>query len=135
MSVGNTVEFGYDFAKIEGFYYLDNQEVWRSWYNEQYGIVDEVSLVRYIVDGKKNGKTLVIETFYNRDEGEFLFARVLYQGEYAQDDMQNFILKIEYTNARNDFDPEKAFWDNHRSTYFSNADNLLKTLTNYISEL
>ena len=135
LSEGDRVAFGYDLATIEGIYELNNQGVWRDWYDEQYGIRDEVSMIRYIYDAKKNGKTVVIETFYNRNEGEFLFGRVLYQGNYAQDDMKNFMMKLYYTEARLDFDQEEEFKDNSRSFYFDNADVLLKSLTRYIDSL
>ena len=135
LSEGDRVAFGHDLATIEGIYELNNQNVWRDWYDEQYGIRDDVSMIRYIYDAKKNGKTVVIETFYNRDEGEFLLGRVLYEGNYAQDDMKNFMMKLYYTEARADFDPEEEFKDNSRSFFFDNADILLKSLTRYIDSL
>ena len=135
LSEGDKVEFGYGLATIEGIYVLTNQDVWSNWYNEYYGIRDEVSMVRYTYDNQVNGKTVVIETFYNQDEGEFLFGRVLFKGDYAQDNMKNFILKRYYSNARPEFDPEKEFLDNSRSFYFDNADILLKSLTRYINSL
>ena len=127
LSEGDRVAFGSDLALIEGIYEVNNQNVWQDWYDEQYGIRDVVSMVRYIYDAEKNGKTVVIETFYNKDKGEFLFGRVLYQGNYAQDDMKNFMMKLYYTEARLDFDPEEEFKDN--------ADVLLKSLTRYIDSL
>ena len=135
LSEGDRVAFGSDLALIEGIYEVKNQDIWRDWYDEQYGIIDEVSMVRYIYDAEKNGKTVVIETFYNRNKGEFLFGRVLYQGEYAQDNMKNFFLRRYYSNTRTDFNPKKEFKDNSRSFYFDNADVLLKSLTRYIDSL
>tara|TARA_B100000212_G_scaffold86354_1_gene62927 strand:- start:2680 stop:3321 length:642 start_codon:yes stop_codon:yes gene_type:complete len=130
---GDKVAFGYNMAQIEGFYQLKSEDVWKRWYDEQYGVEKHVFLVRYIYDKKVNGKTLVIETFYNDIDGKFVFGRVLYQGDY--DNMKNFLMKIYYENARPDFNSQEKFKDNPNSKYFSNADKLLKTLTGHIESL
>ena len=130
---GDKVAFGYNMAKIEGFYQLKSEDAWKRWYNEQYGVEKHLFLVRYIYDKKVNGKTLVIETFYNDIDGKFIFCRVLYQGDYSN--MKNFLMKLHYENARPDFNGQKRFKDNSNSKYFSNADSLLKTLTGHIKSL
>ena len=130
---GDKVAFGYNMAQIEGFYQLKSEDDWKRWYDEQYGVKKHLFLVRYIYDKKVNGKTLVIETFYNDIDGKFVFGRVLYQGNY--DKMMNFIMKIYYPNTRLGFNPEEKFTDNSNSKYFDNADVLLKTLTGYIESL
>ena len=132
-SPGDRIAFGINMAQIEDFYELKNSNIWMTWTDEQYGVRKHVKLVRYIYDKNINGKTLVIETFYNHDSGEFLFGRVLYKGNYNK--MMNFIMKKYYQNARTDFDPEKKFADNSNSKYFDSEDLLLKTLTGYIESL
>ena len=130
---GDKVAFGYNMAKIEGFYQLKSEDDWRRWYDKQYGVEKHLFLVRYIYDKKVNGKTLVIETFYNDIDGRFVFGRVLYQGDYSN--MKNFLMKLQYENARPDFNAQEKFKDNSNSKYFSNADSLLKTLTGHIKSL
>jgi len=129
---GDKVGFGQERATIEGFYDL-NDDVWRQWYNEQYGIEQSVRLVRYIYDVPINQKNVVIETFYNKEQGEFLFSRVLYQGDY--ENMMNFLVVIDYEDRRPDFDPEVHFKDNAVSKYYSNADGVYNAVLNYLREL
>jgi len=133
LSVGDRVAFGTNIAQIEGFYVPNNSEVWKRWTDEQYGIYENVEIVRYIYDKKVNNKTLVIETFYNYNRGEFLFGRVLYRGDY--ENIMNFLMKIYYPNVRADFNPKEKFTSNLNSRYFDNADFLLKSLTGYIESL
>ena len=130
---GDKVAFGFNMAQIEGFYQLKSEDYWKRWYDEQYGIEEHLFLVRYIYDKKVNGKTLVIETFYNDIDGKFVFGRVLFEGDYSN--MKNFLMKLHHENTRPDFDPQEKFKDNSNSKYFSNADKLLKTLTGYIESL
>ncbi len=133
LSEGDKVAFGINMAQIEGFYELTNTNTWKKWINNQYGVSEHVKMVRYNYDKKVNGRTVVIETFYNYNRGEFLFGRVLYEGEY--DKMMNFILKIHYQNSRPDFNARAQFSNTANSKYFSNADTLLKSLTGYIETL
>lgn len=132
-STGDRIAFGINMAQIEGFYQLKSEDDWKRWYDEQYGVKKHLFLVRYIYDKKVNGKTLVIETFYNDIDGKFVFGRVLYQGDYSN--MKNFLMKLQYENARPDFNAQEKFKDNSNSKYFSNADSLLKTLTGHIKSL
>ena len=132
-SPGDRIAFGINMAQIEGFYELTNTNAWKNWTDVQYGVREHVKLVRYIYDKTINGKTLVIETFYNHNRGEFLFGRVLYQGNY--NNMMNFIMKKYYQNTRTDFSPEEKFTDNSNNKYFDNADVLLKSLTGYIESM
>ena len=81
LSEGDKVAFGINMAQIEGFYELTNTNTWKKWINNQYGVSEHVKMVRYNYDKKVNGRTVVIETFYNYNRGEFLFGRVLYEGE------------------------------------------------------
>ena len=129
-SVGDVVSFGEEEATFEGFYDLSDN-VWMNWYNEQYGIQQYVKMIRYIYNKKLNDKTVVIETFYNKDKGEFLFARVLYQGEY--DYMKNFIVKIYYENARPDFDAVAKFTNNDFSKYYENPDQVYYSVADYLN--
>ena len=133
LSEGDKVAFGINMAQIEGFYELTNTNTWKKWINNQYGVSEHVKMVRYNYDKKVNGRTVVIETFYNYNRGEFLFGRVLYEGEH--DKMMNFILKIHYQNSRPYFNARAQFSDTANSKYFSNADTLLKSLTGYIETL
>ena len=133
LSEGDRVAFGINMAQIEGFYVPNNSEVWKRWTNEQYGIYENVEIVRYLYDKKVNNKTLVIETFYNSNRGEFLFGRVLNRGDYKN--MMNFLMKIYYPNARPEFNPDKKFSNNLRNKYYDNADALLKNLTDYVESL
>ena len=129
LSEGDRISFGVTMATLEGFIEPINQNIWEKWYNKQYGIKEQVQMVRYVYDKPVNDNTLVIETIYNKVHGEFLFGRVLYQN------VMNFILKRYYNNTRIDFDPKSEFENNPNSRYFDNADVLLKSLTRYIESL
>lgn len=133
LSEGDRISFGLTLATLEGFIEPINQTIWEKWYNKQYGIKEQVQMVRYIYDKPVNNKTLVIETIYNKDHGEFLFVRVLYQREY--ENVMNFILKRYYNNTRIDFDSKSEFVNNSDTKYYVNADVLLKSLTRYIESL
>ena len=133
LSEGDRISFGLRMASLEGFIEPVNQNVWEKWYNKQYGIKEQVQMVRYLYNEPVNSKTLVIETIYNKDNGEFLFGRVLYQREY--ENIMNFILKRYYNNTRIDFDSKSEFVNNSNTKYYDNADVLLKSLTRYIESL
>ena len=131
LSEGDKISFGVTMATLEGFIEPKNQNIWEKWYYKQYGIKEQAQMARYVYDKPVNDNTLVIETIYNKVHGEFLFGRVLYQGEY--ENLMNFILKRYYNNTRIDFDSKSE--NNPNSRYFDNADVLLKSLTRYIESL
>ena len=133
LSEGDRISFGVTMATLEGFIEPINQNIWEKWYNKQYGIKEQVQMVRYVYDKPVNDNTLVIETIYNKVHGEFLFGRVLYQMEY--ENVMNFILKRYYNNTRIDFDSKSEFVNNSNTKYYDNADVLLKSLTRYIESL
>ena len=133
LSEGDKISFGVMMATLEGFIEPINQNIWEKWYNKQYGIKEQVQMVRYLYDKPVNDNTLVIETIYNKVHGEFLFGRVLYQGDY--ENVMNFILKRYYNNTRIDFDSKSEFVNNSDTKYYVNADVLLKSLTRYIESL
>lgn len=131
-NIGDQLSFGLEKVTVEGYYNFTD-DTWTQWYDEQYGVSYGVKMVRFTYNAPVNGKTLIIESFYNGGMKEFLFTRVLYQGDYSN--MKNFLVKINYQERRTSFDAEVKFKDNEFSSYFQNPDEVYFATINYIEQL
>jgi hypothetical protein len=131
-NVGDKLSFGLEKVTVEGYYNFTD-DTWINWYNEQYGVSYGVKMIRFIYDAPVNGKTLVVEAFYNGNMKEFLFTRVLYQGDYSN--MKNFVVKINYQERRASFDAQDKFSNNDFTAYFDTPDQVYFETINYIESL